>query len=1664
MRKCNTLNIAICFKNLEIPLSVFAIFVVFYFKLCAIKTWKVATVLSNAKPAFKLLKRIIVLFILIQGIIVSSFAQNTQTITTSGNFTIPAGVTSIKVECWGGGGAGGEANINTNGKGGGGGGAYASSILPVTSGNIYAVTVGAGGIAPNQTTASTAGGQSSFATLVIALGGSFGANNNDVTSANGGAGGLASGSTGTIKYNGGTGGNGNTATNGGGGGGGSSATASGNGVNGVTSTTTTGGAGGSSSNGVGGNGGNNGNPGLTGTAPGGGGGGRGDTGNASGNGGKGQVIVSWITVSATSTVTCVGGSTGTITATASGGTTYTYSIDGTNYQSSSIFGSLATGTYTIYAKEANGCIASTSITVNSPSVCTDPQTPGVGSWIGYVYGGHDTNFANNTYYGHYTEAETFNQSFGVGGDNYCFGITSNSNAISINTVNFSVRYLMTSSKKGLYAVDLGSDDGNRLTVDGALIFNEWNDHAISSHPSVLMSLNGASSLIYDFYENAGLNQVYFQNLTLVLANNLTTNTTQTIAVGNSGTAIGGDVFGTLPTGITLSGTGYQWVYSTTPGGATTNISGATDATFTPNTATAPFNTPGTYYVYRNAILSSGNNVSPNPYFATNTSNAATIITGPVLSTSETTLTGFSYILSKGPSVQQTFTVTGINLTTNVTVTPPTDYEISTTSGSGFQSTAITLTQSGGTVASTTIYVRLKAGLAVGNYNSETIALSSTGATTQNVTCSGSVVASLPFWYKADGAIAYNGTTWSDESSNGNNAVRSAGTISLANNSINFNPSLTFTSVDRQMQIATTTTVQSLVVVAMPSTMTHLSGLIGATSDDGIRLGSTTSPYDWAGDANVNDWANGGSSRINGVSGNQFTKWHIINQTRSSALNSRYYLGGYYSARPYTGSIAEIMAFVGAVPEQDRVESYLAIKYGITLGHDYKEGPVGGATIYTISGYATDIAGLGNDATYGLNQKVSSNINTPLATSSRIVIATTNDFTSSNLSGTRTSLNYGQYLIWGHNNAATNAWVTSGIYSVVNRIWKIQNTDNVGIVSFQIDLTGYPAATSGTYTLLVDNDGVFSNGGTSEYTLVNSSGSLYTATITFPNGTSYFTISGYKPSTYWVGGTDSNWKNSANWSGSYVPASRANVEFANGTNYSPAAQRELDLDQDRTIGNLVNTSNQPLVIPPGLSLTVNGTISSTNDNNIYIQSSTTANGSLICPGALNVHATVEMYSKANKGTPASYLDPKTGNTITYSYNWQYFGIPINTVTASPTLDGSYVRRWDESGTTISNHWVSIDNSYVLQLGIGYEITQDNPTTIYFHGQLVNSDITVTSSRLTYTSTGLYSGQNILANPFTAALDFSKIVFGTDIQQAVWLYSTGSIGNWAGGSQYQSVTTISGLGLPTQIPSMQGMLVQFKSGITASSSNSWVKFPYSAVVKNVEPQRVKGISNSSSSDVVALRIDVKSSHSSDKMWLFSRQSFTRKYDNGYDGLKMFGSILSPQLYAIESDGNYQIDCIDDLNNTLIGFQVGQDTDYTLTFTHQNTAIKYAGIYLVDLVENKTIDITADSTTYTFNATSADVTTQRFKITTQPCHDNDPDATSRIKIFSSGNDVFIQNLDDSTGDIKIFDITGRYLRNASIVPNGITKISGLHPGAYVAKAKTNTEQVSKKLIVGN
>ncbi|MDR3681863.1 MAG: T9SS type A sorting domain-containing protein [Flavipsychrobacter sp.] len=117
---------------------------------------------------------------------------------------------------------------------------------------------------------------------------------------------------------------------------------------------------------------------------------------------------------------------------------------------------------------------------------------------------------------------------------------------------------------------------------------------------------------------------------------------------------------------------------------------------------------------------------------------------PIVTTSGT-LTSFGSVGAGAISAEQTYQVSAANLTGNLTVTPPADFEVSLTTGSGFvgSTSNLSITPTSGSVPATTIYVHYAPAAATGASGSQNIANASASATTQNIVVSGNATAAQP---------------------------------------------------------------------------------------------------------------------------------------------------------------------------------------------------------------------------------------------------------------------------------------------------------------------------------------------------------------------------------------------------------------------------------------------------------------------------------------------------------------------------------------------------------------------------------------------------------------------------------------------------------------------------------------------------------------------------------------------------------------------------------------------------------------------------------------------------------------------------------------------------------------------------------------------------------
>lgn len=1162
----------------------------------------------------------------------------------------------------------------------------------------------------------------------------------------------------------------------------------------------------------------------------------------------------------------------------------------------------------------------------------------------------------------------------------------------------------------------------------------------------------------------------------------------------------------------------------------------------------------------NIVLTS---TSANPV---NVACSGTVGPAPTILNAISTLSAFIYTSGAGPSGEQTFTVSGSNLTANLVITPPANFQISLTTGSGFTSSAISLSQSGGTVNTTTIYVRMKAGLAVGSYGPENIKLASTGASGKAVSCKGSVVSAAAittstltltgFGYKQysagdAGTGVANGGPSSEQSfivagtSLGSNAVTVTAPanyeISQTSGGTFQTGSITLTPSSGKVNTIIYVRLKSLLpagdytgnITVASSGLTTINvacvgrvfatPLISASSDGGTYCPGSTINLTSTGDDIQNRYWEGpnnfysvsqnpqlttnATTDLSGtytVTGNVVVGGNLVTNGDFEAGNTSFG-SSYRDTVDVSGSTQELWkeGYYAVVANPNSVHTNFSTNGDHTSGTGILQmvingAPTAGVVIWSQS--VPVVPGADYQFTYWEQTVVAENPSRlqlyvngvaagPIYTASAS-INTWTQFLYNTSAGSSAVLNL--ELINQNTVASGNDFALDDI--VFQQVLSATASTNISVtptvpVSVSVAGSANPVTQGATVTYTATptnggttpayawyvNNNLVTGATSSTYSYIPSNGDVVKCVLTSsiscatnnPATSNTVTMTVNPAVNYWRGTNGTDWGTASNWTAGYIPAPGDNVVYASTTNsWGSNAINDLVLDQDRTIGSLINETTKRLVIPAGKSLTVNNTITTNgNPGLIYIHSNDTiAHGSLIYHNSESspVYATVEMYTKSSwdKSKP-----------VNQKYSWQYFGIPVSRFKASPTFDGGIVRQMFESGNDTTTHWQSLTNDSYLEPFRGYELCYESSRVITFSGALINTNFN--SGQLVKTITGgaLYPGQHLFANSYTAAIDIRQIQFGSEMDSTVYMYNTGTFAQWQAlkstrigntPGQYTSAPqNLAGYSqVPRQVPSMNSMLVRIKAGVSVPTANSYISINYNSVAMgNTDLQRAPAIEDNE--NPACTIIDVESELSSDRMWIFTKESCKRTFDNGDDGVNMEGTALSPQIYGVEADGNYQIDAVNDMNNTVLAFQAGQDTEYTLTFTHENIAGRYSKIYLLDLAERTVVDITENGSTYSFTAQSTPKAVNRFRIITSP-EETGNEAPSKIKIFNSYNSVYVLNNSQQPGDMYIYDISGRSFGHQKVAANSISTIPITLQDAYIVKFVSTEETKTEKIII--
>lgn len=346
---------------------------------------------------------------------------------------------------------------------------------------------------------------------------------------------------------------------------------------------------------------------------------------------------------------------------------------------------------------------------------------------------------------------------------------------------------------------------------------------------------------------------------------------------------------------------------------------------------------------------------------------------------------------------------------------------------------------------------------------------------------GGVTDAVTLWLRADAGISTSTgvALWEDQSAYGNNASNTTAgeQPDYTLHAINFNPVVTFDGVDEYLSGTAGFYDDSYWVVIQNDGITNAASSpeqpFGADTDiAGIGLGAVTGSLTdeiithAASSPSYRRGYTDGSASVSaephiihvaldgaGTNNDVYLDGVQINNSSAGTYNAldneRYRLGKTHNASfpyRYSGDVAEAISFSSrhSSVSKNKVESYLALKYGITLDNSLDYIDSASTTIWDTSanvGYTNDIAGIGVDASSTLSQLQSR------SESSDSILTV----------GGASALGNREFLMWGNNDGdvtATSSLINgAGEFERFNRAWKLQETGDVGTVDVTIDVTG-----------------------------------------------------------------------------------------------------------------------------------------------------------------------------------------------------------------------------------------------------------------------------------------------------------------------------------------------------------------------------------------------------------------------------------------------------------------------------------------------------------------------------------------------------------------------------------------------------------------------------------
>lgn len=502
--------------------------------------------------------------------------------------------------------------------------------------------------------------------------------------------------------------------------------------------------------------------------------------------------------------------------------------------------------------------------------------------------------------------------------------------------------------------------------------------------------------------------------------------------------------------------------------------------------------------------------------------------------------------------------------------------------------------------------------------------------------------------------------------------------------------------------------------------------------------------------------------------------------------------------------------------------------------------------------------------------------------------------------------------------------------------------------------------------------------------------------------------------------DGMWNTPENWNTGLTPLPTQNVQI----------KADVKVSGQATAADVKIQKTKKLTIAPDGALSTNGiigwldpknnaTISAITDPTVItVQANETKTGALIQSDKEGkTQATIQMYSRAT-GTDK-------GNGMVENAVWQWMTTPYKDVThAVNTYRGAWLYTYNNS----AHSWQQIYDQSPVPPFAGYSITQAQAKTYTMTGTLVSTaDQTISLS----------NGINLIGNSWTAPINISqfKVEDFANAEATIVMFNTGLDPDGSGAvytgenstaqQTYVSIPVNAAIAIDELkvIPAMQAFQVK------ATAEGATLTLEYDRLVRTKQvgnsPMRAPKHNAQTLGNGIneRLRISVIGKRYSDYLYLLSHEEATERFDNGWDGEKIYSDNLNvPVIYVENAAGDWQISTQPVLAGTQFGFYRGEDDVYTICFDYVGDET----LYFYDAVADTYTEVKTGNT-YSFISTT-DNLERRFALTnfnpyvkpTPTDIDNTDDHSVRmVRKFVLNDHVYILI------DGVLYDVVGKMVR---------------------------------------